>query len=904
MNIKIILNGSDVTGSCLLSATRIAFDSTKRITTASISIMGQALNAAMARYDSAIYDTDVYSIGIKELYEVAILDGRDGVTKLFDGQIYAITMQQSDTPGFSLFYQCDMNDWAAWLDRAVCWDSSFALTLPNSDQGIITALLGKFCPKIQLADIANLVPQINAFDWLTKTCRQVLDELTTLSMGQWRVDFNGGLHYSLASAAPAAPFGLSTSPDYVSTFPVRVEGYKHDFTNPINHMYVRGGPDQSSGVVISASYSDPVSIGQYGEYSSGIVDTSIVTGWDAALKAKSQVLTYGYPIETGSFIIWGPDGLECGMQVHIKEERIGIEGDYTIRALAMQWVDPELVMYTAQFGAAQPDLETILRLLNQRTLWQTSNKGSSVPGPPSPPPPGSVTDASIASGGLSAGVINSINASTIQGQISSGQIGSVNATTIIGQVQAGQIATVNASSIVGSIDSSNITTVNASSIQGLIQSGQIGTVNATSIQGVVLSSQLADGIIDTLSKYATALTPIQMVKTGDPWPPAMPNKNFPPNSFFYYQPNGHFYQMSANGLTWTMNDNPQGSLMSFFFIGAINASSITGLIVAAQIGSITAGQITGAIQSNQIGSVSVSTLVGQLTASQIASVNANAIQGTISATQIGSIPATQISGLISAGQIDKINASQISGTIQSNQINTITAGQVTGTFQGSQIANINATTINSGTLSVGGTAQASGVNVYNGTTLIGQIGSLSSVGGTFGGWFQVFGAGGGSYSNAPIYTDSAGNLHIRNADMTGANLANATLTGATMNNSALNINGQILTGPQQFDATYGSLAIQNKQEPDTASFVSRGLVLYYNDAVIGSFVRNPGGGYASLELLGNGGYILAIGGSAGYIRSDGGYRVTSQIGRTVTYTVALAGGGSVTLNFAGGILVP
>jgi hypothetical protein len=128
--------------------------------------------------------------------------------------------------------------------------------------------------------------------------------------------------------------------------------------------------------------------------------------------------------------------------------------------------------------------------------------------------------------------------------------------------------------------------------------------------------RLADQIIDNLAKYTAALTPIQMIKVGDPWPPAMPNKNFPPNSFFYYQPDGNFYQVNAAGTGWAINNNPKATLMSFYYIGAINAQSITGLILAAQINTITAGQITGSIQASQIGGINASVIAGPIQSAQ------------------------------------------------------------------------------------------------------------------------------------------------------------------------------------------------------------------------------------------------------------------------------------------------
>ena len=896
MNILIKMNGQDVTDSCLLSATRLAYDTSKRITTASITVMGQALAAATgAKYDAAHYDIDRFTAALTDMFPVQILDGRDGVTKLFDGQIYAMSLVQSDAPNFSVWYECSLNDWAAWLDRSVCWDRAFPLTLPNSDQGIILELLGQFCPKIHLTDIAEIVPTIQKFDWATKTCRQVLDELAVLSMGSWRVDFDANLHYQLASAAPAAPFGLSTSPDFVTTFPVRVDGYRHDFTNPINHAYVRGTQDASTGVTIAAEYSDPVSIQTYGEYAAGLVDDQIVTGWDAALKAKSIVLANAYPVETGNFTIWGRDGLECGMQVHLTEENLGIDGDYTIRALAMEWVDQETVQYTAQFGAAQPDLETILRLLDQRTKWKTSNVPVAVISP-GPPPDGSVTDASIAPPGLSASSIQSVNASTIQGVINAGQIGSVNANTIIGQIAAGQIQSVNANQIAGVLSASQIGAVNANTIQGSIQSNQIGSVNATTIQGVVVSSQLADQIIDNLAKYAPKLAPIPMVNNVSEIG-TLPNDNFPANSYFYYVPDGGFYRITPDGTTWAQDQAVSGS-QRFYHVGAISANQIIGLIVAAQIQTITAGQITGSIQAGQIGGVNASVIVGQVNASQIASVNANVIQGAITSAQIQSVTAGQITGTIQGTQIGTIAATQITGTIQGTQIGSINAATITiGQLVDSQIAGMSGAKLSVGSVAsdkfngfsidVGGAGNMPGrIRVFDGTAaVVGQMGVLTEVGlSAYGGWFKVLGAGGTSYSTAKVYTDTSGNLFLKDAD--------------------LNIGGGVLTtSPATFDATYSVLAWKATNSPDSASFFSRGLVLYYNGTKIGSVVRSPGGGWMEIECPAAGGAYVLISGNTG-VRSDQGYSVggSKVINSSGQFTGTLTGGVSTSSSITCGSL--
>src|SRR4030095_12059038 len=140
LNIIIKLNGEDVTPACRLSDTRINYDSSRRITTASLTVMGRTLNR-ISRYDYAHYDQDFYAVGIGELYLCTILDGRDGTTKLFEGQIFSMQMEQSDVLGFELFYHCQLNDQASGLDRSVCW-GSYTLPLPASDSDIIKGLVG------------------------------------------------------------------------------------------------------------------------------------------------------------------------------------------------------------------------------------------------------------------------------------------------------------------------------------------------------------------------------------------------------------------------------------------------------------------------------------------------------------------------------------------------------------------------------------------------------------------------------------------------------------------------------------------------------------------------------------------------------------------------------------------
>jgi len=369
-------------------------------------------------------------------------------------------------------------------------------------------------------------------------------------------------------------------------------------------------------------------------------------------------------------------------------------------------------------------------------------------------------------------------------------------------------------------------------------------------------------------------------------------------------------QVNAAGTSWVVNNNPQGSLMSFYNIGRVSATSIVGLIVAAQIGSVnatsivgaiqagqitsvTAGQITGTLTASQIQSITAGQITGQLTSGQIASVNASTIVGQIAATQISTVNASAIQGTISAGQIASISAGQITGTLAYTQIGTINAATITiGQLQDSQIAGMNGAKLSIGSVAsdkfngysidVGGLGNMPGrIRVFSNTgAVVAQMGYLGEVGaGAYGGWFQVFGAGGTAYSNANIYTDTSGNLFVKNANI-----------------DILNGSFHLYTSQQTFDPSTSLMALRSDASPDSCSFIARGLVFYYGGSKIGSLVRSPGGAWLELECSNSGGYVL-ISGQTGTVRADGGFSTAGLQGVTGTFVA-----GSQTIHVTRGII--
>lgn len=274
---------------------------------------------------------------------------------------------------------------------------------------------------------------------------------------------------------------------------------------------------------------------------------------------------------------------------------------------------------------------------------------------------GSVNATSIL-GPITAGQIGSVNASSITGTVTASQIASVNASSITGTITASQISSVNASSITGTVTASQIASVNATSISGSVTASQISSVNATSITGVIVSSQLANNIIDSISKFAAGLTPIQNVNGL----PGLPNGAYPVGCTVYNTFDGKLYRNASNA--WN---------------SSVAASDVTGTLGASQIGSVNTSSFVGLIVAAQISGVNASSITGTVTASQISSVNASSITGTLSSTQIGSVNASTITiGLIGDSQIGSLSASKLTaGTITASiSINspTITGGTISG----------------------------------------------------------------------------------------------------------------------------------------------------------------------------------------------------------------------------------
>lgn len=658
MKLEILVNSTPYSDAALADKTRISKELSGRVSTAQVSFFA----GREAVYDEAVYDEAAYGVDAAELSEIVLKDADTGVVQ-FAGYISRTKRAQlGDESGEYTQIDCDCNDWTIILEQTVVPMATFS---GQTDRAIVQSLIGTYAPKLT-ALTANIASTTTLTYWEVKdkTLRQALDELRELTACEYYIDYDKNLHW-FTEGTFAAPFGLTTE---VSPGEYRVDDYTRDSIKPINRCIVLGGLIGTT--EIKVQYDDPVSQSIYGVYEWVITDREITNANDALLRAQAMVQEFAYPIESGSLVTWR-DGLDIGQSIPLYHRQFALDGTYLIRSLEMSWEDATTTQYSIEFGKPKPKLDRLIRVLEAQSRASTQV-------PTAIPVTGSVTDASIAPGGLTAGVI-----------------GTVNANSIVGLIQAGQIDTINATQISGTIQAAQIGTVNAGTIQGVITAGQIGSVNATTIQGVIISSQVADDLIDRLSMYSNALRPIPRLAAD----PTLPNASYPTNSVIYNTTLAVFRRNNAGTWQTVTESTAVTGKLEYWHVGTIKAGSIIGLIAAGQIDTITASQITGQVSASQILSVNASAIVGGITASQITTVNASAIQGSITSSQIASVSASTITGTINSSQISSVSASSITGTITAGQIGSINAATITiGQVGNSQISGMSAGKLTAGTI--------------------------------------------------------------------------------------------------------------------------------------------------------------------------------------------------------------
>lgn len=193
----------------------------------------------------------------------------------------------------------------------------------------------------------------------------------------------------------------------------------------------------------------------------------------------------------------------------------------------------------------------------------------------------------------------------------------------------------------GSVTADMIQGVYTSVFQGMIGADQIGAVNAGTIEGLIVSSQVADGILDSLSKFAPALRPIPRLAVA----PALPSPAYPVGSHFRNATSGLYYENIADAWVEVTAGMALSGKLEYELIGKLAVERLNGLILAAQIDSVTVEQVNGTIQAGGSILVNANSVFGTFAAGAVSIHGSNIQNATIPGAALVSITQSQITDL-------------------------------------------------------------------------------------------------------------------------------------------------------------------------------------------------------------------------------------------------------------------
>ena len=178
-------------------------------------------------------------VDIDEKREVVIHKAGDVTTKYFGGYV---TLLDGSTVGPEKVFKVSCQDYTSRLEET----KVNRIYLASTDQAIIQSLFATYLPEIDTATYvgASLTHGQIAFGH-DNTLRECMDTLSGMAGWDWYVDYDKKLHYFDPSAAGAASFSLSSSPDNLNSFGYYDFEYSQDGSKIANRVTVGGGSYRS-----------------------------------------------------------------------------------------------------------------------------------------------------------------------------------------------------------------------------------------------------------------------------------------------------------------------------------------------------------------------------------------------------------------------------------------------------------------------------------------------------------------------------------------------------------------------------------------------------------------------------------------------------------------------------------
>lgn len=837
MKLRAAVAGFDVSIAALVESATIKQDSSEAISTCELTLFQRF---GEARYDHAQYDhaSFQYTWTVNEWDELVIWDA-DTLQIQFAGFILAV---DRDAEGPHIRLTLHASDWGILLERAL-----ITQTWPDGtpDSTIIADAIRQV-PELSAGSIVTLTANLGVIQAKDQRVRDLLDDVCKLTGGEWNVSYNGKVNY-YAAGSIVAPFGLSDRPDGSTTQPYQLESYKRDFSDAANRVLVLGAVGEAG--ELRATAEDTGSQQQFGVLSVTLVDRNLNDPATAALWADTEVGLRSrpkYTIEAGCFV----PGLARGMTVSVEAWKYGLVTSLILRTLTITILAPDRsrpagaghkLKYSATLGSRPPDLIYTLRRMQRVPVQPTAAPAAAIA-------PGTIEGDDFAAGIAPVYLVNHKPAGAEWAQYPADAVflntvdrklyrrtgdnwtAVVPTSDIEGQLQTSQFAPGSVTSTVladGSV-------VTAKIPAGAIRAPQIdvGAVTVSAIaDGAVTTAKIPDGAIQAPKLAASSVTANAIAAN------AIAAENIQAGA------------VTANALA--ANSVTAGAIAAdAITANAIAAGAVTATELAA--GSVTANAVAAnaiyaqALQANSVTAQALaanSVVAGKVAALAIVAGNLAADSVTAGTIAAGAVVAVSIAaGAVTADKIaaGAITADKIlAGSITSDKLSTVELAVGYGTNKPARVAVYN--------------------TVQNLVALLGDMGGAGLPANTyFGIWGKLAGFGGTGYNDAPIYTNAAGSLFIRQASLV--------ITGAD--------GSSIQTSPTTFDPTYGSIALRVDKPADSfTALVSRGLVLRTaSSAICGSFVRSPTAGHeSSSELVLNnnaGSLTILLDGFNGQVRAS------------------------------------
>lgn len=228
----------------------------------------------------------------------------------------------------------------------------------QTDSAIIAALFSTYLTEISTSAV-DTVSTIATITFDNISLRQAMEQICNLTGAQFYVDTNKVLQYHSPSAT-AAPFGISDTPDNITTFnPLYQPTYLLDFSNGANQVKVIGALG-SGGTALTSTRNSTASQTLYGIKSRVIVDRNITTSGQADARGDIELARYATPIQSGTFATYR-DGLAIGQLIPVTLNSLNVSGSFLISKVTRTYPSTTDCKYVVEFGPYQPDLARALR---------------------------------------------------------------------------------------------------------------------------------------------------------------------------------------------------------------------------------------------------------------------------------------------------------------------------------------------------------------------------------------------------------------------------------------------------------------------------------------------------------------------------------------------------------------